>query len=70
MTEQDWDLVHRIHLRAAYLLTHAAWPHMRKQKYGKIIFTTSTSGLYGNFGQVRLKNNNHTSHFQFTTKAL
>lgn len=52
MTEQDWDLVHRIHLRAAYLLTHAAWPYMRQQKYGKIIFTTSTSGLYGNFGQV------------------
>lgn len=54
MTEQDWDLVHRIHLRAAYLLTHAAWPYMRKQNYGKVIFTTSTSGLYGNFGQVRL----------------
>jgi NAD(P)-dependent dehydrogenase (short-subunit alcohol dehydrogenase family) len=53
MTEQDWDLVHRIHLRAAYLLTHAAWPYMRKQNYGKVIFTTSTSGLYGNFGQVR-----------------
>lgn len=53
MTEQDWDLVHRIHLRAAYLLTQAAWPYMRKQNYGKVIFTTSTSGLYGNFGQVR-----------------
>ncbi|CAF1613938.1 unnamed protein product [Rotaria magnacalcarata] len=52
MTEQDWDLVHRIHLRSAYLLTHAAWPHMRKQNYGKVIFTTSTSGLYGNFGQA------------------
>ncbi|CAF0908013.1 unnamed protein product [Adineta ricciae] len=52
MTEQDWDLVHRIHLRAAYLLTHAAWPYMRKQKYGKVIVTSSTSGLYGNFGQA------------------
>jgi NAD(P)-dependent dehydrogenase (short-subunit alcohol dehydrogenase family) len=56
MTVEDWDLVHRIHLRAAYLLTHAAWPYMRKQNYGKVIFTTSTSGLYGNFGQVRFRN--------------
>ncbi|CAF2703141.1 unnamed protein product [Rotaria sp. Silwood2] len=52
MTEQDWDLVHRIHLRAAYLLTYAAWSYMRQQKYGRVIFTTSTSGLYGNFGQA------------------
>ncbi|CAF1012491.1 unnamed protein product [Rotaria sordida] len=52
MTEQDWDLVQRIHLRAAYLITHAAWSYMRQQKYGRIIFTTSTSGLYGNFGQA------------------
>ncbi|CAF1506962.1 unnamed protein product [Adineta steineri] len=52
MTEQDWDLVHRIHLRAAYSLTHAAWPYMRKQQFGRVIFTTSTSGLYGNFGQA------------------
>lgn len=74
MTEQDWDLVHRIHLRAAYLLTHAAWPYMRKQNYGKVIFTTSTSGLYGNFGQVRirvfLEQNNHQSSFSSRITVL
>jgi NAD(P)-dependent dehydrogenase (short-subunit alcohol dehydrogenase family) len=32
-------------------VTKAAWPHMREKGYGRIIFTTSSSGLYGNFGQ-------------------
>lgn len=32
-------------------LTKAAWPHMREKGYGRVIFTTSSSGLYGNFGQ-------------------
>ena len=32
--------------------THAAWPYFRKQNYGRIIFTSSNSGLYGNFGQA------------------
>lgn len=32
--------------------TRAAWPYFRKQNYGRIIFTSSNSGLYGNFGQA------------------
>ena len=48
----DWDLVHRVHLRGAFKVTRAAWPHMRKQNYGKIIMTSSTSGVLGNFGQA------------------
>ena len=36
----------------AFSVTKAAWPHMRQQKYGRIIMTTSPSGLYGNFGQA------------------
>lgn len=38
-------------MKGAFKVTKAAWPHMRKQKYGRIIMTTSPAGLYGNFGQ-------------------
>ncbi|KAJ3016804.1 bifunctional hydroxyacyl-CoA dehydrogenase/enoyl-CoA hydratase fox2 [Thoreauomyces humboldtii] len=52
MTDNDWDLVQRVHLRGTYKVAKAAWPHMLKQKYGRIINTTSAVGLYGNFGQA------------------
>ena len=32
----------------------AAWPHMRKQSYGRIVVTSSVAGIFGNFGQVRV----------------
>ncbi|QXI27644.1 SDR family oxidoreductase [Pseudomonas vanderleydeniana] len=51
MEDADWDLVYRVHVEGAYKVTHAAWPHMREQNYGRVIFTASTSGIYGNFGQ-------------------
>lgn len=34
------------------MVTRAAWPYMKKQNYGRIIMTSSSSGLYGNFGQA------------------
>jgi len=52
ISDTDWDLVHRVHLRGAFQVTRAAWPHMRKQGYGRIIMTASNSGVYGNFGQA------------------
>lgn len=52
MTDQDFDLVQRVHLRGTYKVTKAAWPHMIKQGYGRIINTASAVGLYGNFGQA------------------
>ncbi|KAI8075158.1 hypothetical protein BC940DRAFT_287595 [Gongronella butleri] len=52
MTDKDWDLVHRVHLRGTYKVIKAAWPHMVAQKYGRIINTASAVGLYGNFGQT------------------
>ncbi|KNE71289.1 hypothetical protein AMAG_20328 [Allomyces macrogynus ATCC 38327] len=52
MTDDDWDLVHRVHVRGSYKVTKAAWPHMQKQKYGRIIMTASAAGIYGNFGQA------------------
>ena len=51
MEDADWDLVYRVHVEGAYKVTRAAWPHLRDQGYGRVIFTASTSGIYGNFGQ-------------------
>ncbi|WP_394375553.1 SDR family oxidoreductase [Stutzerimonas frequens] len=51
MDDADWDLVYRVHVEGSYKVTRAAWSHMREQDYGRVIFTASTSGIYGNFGQ-------------------
>uniref|UniRef100_A0A8D3BNK4 Peroxisomal multifunctional enzyme type 2 n=1 Tax=Scophthalmus maximus TaxID=52904 RepID=A0A8D3BNK4_SCOMX len=51
-SDLDWDLIHRVHLRGSFLVTRAAWNHMKKQKFGRIIMTTSAAGIYGNFGQA------------------
>ena len=47
----DFRLVMDVHLMGAVHCTKAVWPHMIEQKYGRIVMTTSSSGLYGNFGQ-------------------
>lgn len=52
MEDKMWDQVIAVHLRGTYKVTKAAWPHFLKQKYGRIVNTTSTSGIYGNFGQA------------------
>lgn len=52
MSVEDWDLVHNVHLKGAFITSQAAWPYFVKQNYGKIIMTTSNSGLCGNFGQA------------------
>jgi len=52
MTDKDWDLINTVHLKGVYKCTKAAWPHMVKQNYGRIINITSAAGVYGNFGQV------------------
>lgn len=51
MELDDFELVHKVHLLGSAYVTKAAWPHMREQNYGRIVMTTSSSGLYGNFGQ-------------------
>ena len=51
MDLDDFALVLDVHVMGSVNVTKAAWPHMREQGYGRIIFTTSSSGLYGNFGQ-------------------
>ena len=47
----DFQLVIDVHLMGAFNCCKAVWPHMVAQKYGRIVNTTSSSGLYGNFGQ-------------------
>ncbi|MDZ4364901.1 SDR family NAD(P)-dependent oxidoreductase [Brevundimonas sp.] len=51
MDLDDFALVIDVHLMGSVNVTKAVWPHMREQGYGRVIFTTSSSGLYGNFGQ-------------------
>lgn len=52
MTEEDWDLVYQVHVKGAFKVSHAAWPHMREKNFGRLIFTASAAGIYGNFGQA------------------
>ncbi|KAF2002379.1 multifunctional beta-oxidation protein-like protein [Amniculicola lignicola CBS 123094] len=52
MTDEQWDIINQVHLNGTYSCTKAAWPFFLKQKYGRVINTTSTSGIYGNFGQA------------------
>jgi len=52
ITPEALDLVLKVHLYGAFNVTHAAWGHMKEQKYGRVLSTASGSGLYGNFGQT------------------
>ena len=52
MSMADFRLVIDVHLMGAALCSQAVWAPMRAQKFGRIVMTTSSSGLYGNFGQA------------------
>ncbi len=53
MTDEMWDIVLEVHLRGTYLVTKAAYDFMLEQgEGGRIVMTSSTSGLLGNFGQT------------------
>jgi NAD(P)-dependent dehydrogenase (short-subunit alcohol dehydrogenase family) len=51
MELDDFRMVMEVHLMGAVNCSKAVWDIMRAQNFGRIIFTTSSSGLYGNFGQ-------------------
>jgi len=51
ITLDDFRLIFEVHVMGAVTCTKAVWELMREQKYGRIVMTTSSSGLYGNFGQ-------------------
>ena len=52
MDEKNWDAVVAVHLKGTFCVTRPAFIHMMHQGYGRIIMTTSGSGLFGNFGQT------------------
>ena len=51
MSLDDFRAVVEVHLMGAVNCTHAVWPIMLAQRYGRIVMTTSSTGLFGNFGQ-------------------
>ena len=52
MELEDFQLVVDVHLMGSVYCTKAVWPIMNEQNYGRIVMTTSPSGLFGNFGQA------------------
>lgn len=52
MTPTDFKAVTDVHLLGSAYCTLAAWPHMRAANFGRVVLTSSASGIYGNFGQA------------------
>jgi NAD(P)-dependent dehydrogenase (short-subunit alcohol dehydrogenase family) len=52
MTLDEWDLVINVHLNGSAYVTWYAWPIMYEKNYGRIMFTSSVSGILGSFGQA------------------
>src|SRR5262245_63669917 len=52
MTIEDFDFVVKVHFLGTAYVTHAAWPILRAKAYGRVVVTSSNSGIYGNFGQA------------------
>jgi len=51
MTLDEWDIVINVHLNGSAYVTWHAWPIMYEKNYGRILFTSSVSGILGSFGQ-------------------
>jgi NAD(P)-dependent dehydrogenase (short-subunit alcohol dehydrogenase family) len=52
MTVEDFEFVVKVHFLGTVYVTHAAWPILRSKAYGRVVVTSSNSGIYGNFGQA------------------
>lgn len=52
LTDDDLDVVLKVHLYGAFNVARPAWRHMRERGYGRILNTTSSSGVLGTFGQA------------------
>jgi NAD(P)-dependent dehydrogenase (short-subunit alcohol dehydrogenase family) len=49
---EDFELVLKVHLTGSFNCTKAVWEHMKARQYGRIVLTSSSSGIFGNFGQT------------------
>ncbi|GII79342.1 3-oxoacyl-ACP reductase [Sphaerisporangium rufum] len=52
MAVEEFDAVLAVHVRGSFLVSRAAFGHMKEQRYGRIVNTSSPAGLFGNFGQA------------------
>jgi NAD(P)-dependent dehydrogenase (short-subunit alcohol dehydrogenase family) len=52
MTLDEWDAVINVHLNGSAYVTWHAWPIMYEKNYGRVVFTSSVSGILGSFGQA------------------
>jgi NAD(P)-dependent dehydrogenase (short-subunit alcohol dehydrogenase family) len=52
MSLEDFRVILDVHLMGSVHCIRAVWPHMRERNFGRIVLTTSSSGLFGNFGQA------------------
>ena len=52
VTLDDFEFVVDVHLMGSVYCTKAVWPIMMEQNYGRVVMTSSSSGVYGNFGQT------------------
>ncbi len=52
MTLEEWDIVINVHLNGSAYVTWHAWPIMYEKNYGRVVFTSSVSGILGSFGQA------------------
>jgi NAD(P)-dependent dehydrogenase (short-subunit alcohol dehydrogenase family) len=52
MSEDDWDKVFAVHVKGSFTVLRAAWPVFRQQSYGRVVLTSSSSGIWGQFGQT------------------
>jgi len=52
MAEQDWDTIMAVHLKGTYNVTRPAFINMKENGYGRIVMTSSSAGVLGNFGQT------------------
>ncbi len=52
MSEEDWDKIFAVHVKGSFSVLRAVWPVFRQQSYGRVVLTTSSSGIWGNFGQT------------------
>lgn len=66
MKDQDWDLIHKVHVRGTYAVTKAAWPYMLEQKYGRIICVSSAAGNELSFNLLTLQESTETLDKQTT----